>query len=154
MFDLPHVKDLSIAIGGIIALVTFMFGMVEYVKRGKQERAQHFLAMRRRFLETPEFRRLLHLLHTGDEAALASAPVQDKRNFLGFLEEVALLVNSGMIRRDVAHYMYGDYVLMAAENQSFWDGLDRESIYWTLFRQFVADMQAERNLQPKPRLAI
>jgi len=151
--DISFAKDISIIIAGIVAFVTFAFGLSEYLKRNKQDRAAHFIAMRRRFLETPEFRRLLEMLHMGDEE-IARAPVQDKRNFIGFFEEVALLVNSGLLRRDVAHYMYGHYVLLADESDGFWQNLDRGSIYWTVFRKFAADMRDERSTRHPLRLAI
>jgi len=153
MYDLAQVKDISIVVAGVVAFVTFAFGLGEYVKRGRQDRAAHFVDMRRRFLETPEFRQLLGLLHNQDPA-LRTSSIQDKRNFIGFFEEVALLVNSGLLRRDVAHYMYGHYVILANESEDFWVQLDRSSVYWTLFRKFAADMQSERRAAQRERLQI
>lgn len=153
MPDLTIIKDLSIVVAGIVALITFVFGLGEYVKRGRQERALHFVEMRRRFLGTPEFKQVLSALHAKDDSP-ARLPVQDKRNFIGFFEEVALLVNSGMLRADVAHYMYGHYVLLADGSSSFWENLDRDSVYWTLFRKFAADMRNEKKENPRDRLTV
>lgn len=138
--DLSIAKDIAIVLGTVVALVTFFSGTWEYVRQGHQHRAQHFVQMRRRFLETPQYREILDLL-AKDDPALASISVQEKRNFVGFLEEVALMVNSGLIRQDVAHYMFGYYVLLCQRSEPFWDGLDRTSQYWSLFRQFAADME-------------
>ncbi|MBV6458324.1 MAG: hypothetical protein HONBIEJF_01451 [Fimbriimonadaceae bacterium] len=142
--DLSVAKDIAIVLGTIVALVTFFSGTWEYVRQGHQHRAQHFVQMRRRFLETPQYREILDLLATNDPA-LATISVQEKRNFVGFLEEVALMVNSGLIRRDVAHYMFGYYVLLCQRSESFWQGLDRTSQYWSLFRQFASEMERMGN---------
>ncbi len=153
MPDLAQVKDISIVIAGVVAFVTFAFGLGEYIKRGRQERAVHFVEMRRRFLETTAFRDLLEMLHNQDPR-LRTSPIQDKRNFIGFFEEVALMVNSGLLRKDVAHYMYGHYVILANDSDDFWNQLDRPSVYWTLFRKFATDMQAEQTTPHRERLAI
>lgn len=140
--DLSVAKDIAIVLGTVVALVTFFSGTWEYVRQGHQHRAQHFVQMRRRFLETPQYREILDLLAT-DDPGLASISVQEKRNFVGFLEEVALMVNSGLIRREVAHYMFGYYVLLCQRSEPFWHGLDRSSQYWSLFRQFAAEMERQ-----------
>jgi hypothetical protein len=134
--DLATIKDLSIIVAGIVAFIGLVSGAVEYRRRGRQERAQHFLDLRRRFLEDESFRRILNLLATDDEG-LTKIPVQERRNLVGFLEEVALMVDSRLIRLDVAHYMYGYYVQLVAKSRHFWDGLDPESPYWAVFRQFA-----------------
>lgn len=122
-------------------MTTFFTGAVEYWKRGRQERAEHFVQMRRRFLESPEHREILDLLQAHDPS-IADYSVQAKRNFVGFLEEVALMVNSGLIRQDVAHYMFGYYLRLVDENEPFWIGMDRDSEYWTLFRRFASRMRS------------
>jgi hypothetical protein len=134
-------KDIAIIFGGVLALTTFLSGMLEYIRQGHQHRASHFLQMRRRFLEDPLFRDILNLL-ASDPASLNRTPIQDRRNFVGFLEEVAVMVNSGLIRKEVAHYMFGYYVLLTDRCESFWDGLDRESQYWSVYRRFAKDMGA------------
>lgn len=134
--DLTTVKDVSIVVAGIVAFIGLLSGAIEYMRRGRQERAQHFLDSRRRFLEDPSFRHILNLLATDDEA-LCNIPIQERRNLVGFLEEVALMVDSKLIRLEVAHYMYGYYVLLVADSKHFWDGLDPDSQYWAVFRRFA-----------------
>lgn len=134
--DLTTVKDVSIVVAGIVAFIGLLSGAIEYRRRGRQERAQHFLDSRRRFLEDPSFRHILNLLAT-DDAGLSAIPIQERRNLVGFLEEVALMVDSKLIRLEVAHYMYGYYVLLVANSKHFWVGLDPDSQYWAVFRQFA-----------------
>lgn len=132
-------KDVAIIFGGVLALTTFFSGMFEYIRQGHQHRAANFVQMRRRFLEDPLFRDILNLMAT-NTPALKKTPIQDRRNFVGFLEEVALMVNSRLIRKEVAHYMFGYYVLLTDRCEDFWDGLERESQYWSVFRQFSSQM--------------
>lgn len=141
MDALDYWKNWAIIAAGVIAFVTFMVGLLEYFRQGRQHRAENFVQMRRRFLETPEYRRILDMLAV-DDPRLGEESVQEKRNFIGFLEEVALMVHSRLIRREVAHYMFGYYVLLAARSEHFWRGLDKESQYWTVFRNFAADMKS------------
>jgi hypothetical protein len=138
--DLSTTKDLSIVVAGVVAFVGLLTGTIEYFRRGRQERALHFLELRRRFLEDESFRRILNLLATNDDA-LAQTPVQDRRNLVGFLEEIALMVDSRLIRLEVAHYMYGYYVRLVAQSDLFWHGLDPQSPYWSVFRAFAKRLE-------------
>lgn len=140
MDPLDYWKNWAIIAAGVIAFITFFTGLLEYVRQGRQHRAQNFVQMRRRFLETPQYRQILDKLAV-DDPSLADESIQEKRNFIGFLEEVALMVNSKLIRREVAHYMFGYYVLLAARSDHFWSGLDKESQYWTVFRDFAQEMK-------------
>jgi len=152
-WSLDITKDVAIVVGSLIALVTFFFGALEYSRQGHQARAAHFVQMRRRFLETPAYREILDLLATNDKR-LTSVSIQEKRNFVGFLEEVALMVNSGLIRKEVAHYMFGYYVLLCDGSTDFWNGLDRESPYWSLFRRFAAEMKDVRTQNTSMRSGL
>ena len=78
-----------------------------------------------------------------DEAKLKDLPWKDKRDFLGFFEEVALMVNSRLIRLPVAHYMFGYYALLCWRSEKFWGDLERGSIYWALFRDFAERLAEE-----------
>lgn len=143
---LDTVKDLAIVLGGVVALTTFLSGVIEFVRQNHTKRAEQFVLMRRRFLEDPLFRDILNCL-AEDDPTLATFPIQDRRNFIGFLEEVALMVNSRIIRPEIAHYMFGYYVLLVDESQNLWADLDRRSVYWTVFHNFAALM---RKMGPAP----
>jgi hypothetical protein len=138
--SLGDVKDISIIVAGVVALIGLFSGMAEYVRRGRQERTQHFLDLRRRFLENDRFRTMLDLLAV-DSPDLARVPRQDRRNLVGFLEEVALLVDAKMLDADVAHYMFGYYVRLAAKSKHLWTDMDPDSTYWRVFREFAASME-------------
>lgn len=145
--DLSTIKDVSITVASIVTLITFMTGVVQYVRQGRQMRATQFVEMRRRFLEDLTFREILNLLPT-DDPQLAQIPVQLRRNLVGFFEEVALMVNSKAIGEQVAHYMFGYYVNMVDGSTHFWEGLDKKSEYWALFRAFASRMRDARGTSP------
>lgn len=138
--QLSVTKDVAIIVGSGVALIGFFFGYLEYQRQIRQSRMTAFLDMRRRFLETPRFRDLLELLAT-DDPRLAQVSIQDRRNFLGFLEEIALMVESGMIRRNVAGYMFGYYALLCRRSEHFWPGLNPDSLYWQVFHRFADEME-------------
>lgn len=148
MDQLTTVKDFAIILAGVIALTTFLSGVLEYSRQGKSRRAEHFVDMRRRFLENDSFRQTLNLLPS-DDPRLREISIQDRRNFIGFLEEVALMVNSRIIRREVAHYMFGYYVGLAERSEHLWEGLDKKSMYWTVFREFAMSLQDVKGAPPE-----
>jgi hypothetical protein len=148
-FGLETTKDISIVIAGLIALVTFVTGTVEYRRRGRHERAETFVQMRRRFQESPVFKSLLDLLSRNDPA-VRDVSVQDRRNLVGFLEEIGLMVNSGLLRIEVARLMFGVYVDLVNNCEGFWDGLDRESEDWTMFRRFTDRLRKVGKNPPAP----
>lgn len=149
MLDLATTKDIALVVGGVAALTTFLSGLAEYARQANLRRGEAFIAMRRRFLEDPLFRDILNMLDH-DDPRLSDLPVQDRRNFVGFLEEVALMSRSRMIRPEVAHYMFGRYVVLADRSENLWRGLDKGDRYWSLFRRFAADNRArEREFEPK-----
>lgn len=145
MESLSVVKDVSIIVAGVVTLITFMAGVIQYARQGRHQRAAHFVEMRRRFLEDPNFRDILNFL-AADDPRLRETPVQDRRNFVGFMEEVALMVNSKILDARVAHYMFGYYALLADRSEHLWDGLDKGSEYWSVFRRFASQMRAEKGM--------
>ena len=71
---------------------------------------------------------------------LEKVPYVEKRDFLGFFQELAIQMNSGLIPKEVVHYMFGYYAIRCWDCESFWKGVSRETLHWKLFRDFVEDM--------------
>ncbi len=145
--DLGTVKDLSIVAAGVVGLIGFFGGIAEYLRRTREQRADHFISIRRRFLETPAYREILDQITEGDPS-LASRSIQERRNFIGFLEEIGLMVDSNLIRPEVAYYMFGRYVLLADGSAHLWTGLDRDDEYWAVFRKLAAQVRAHKPSLP------
>ena len=149
--QVSFIKDVSIIVAGIVALSGLLSGAVEFIRQGRQHRAENLIQMRRRFLETLEYRQILDMLQSGDPE-IATSSIQERRNFVGFLEEVALMVNSKLIRLEVAQYMFGYYVLLVSRSEPFWHNLERGDIYWTLFNRFAEEMARMEKLPSSPKM--
>jgi hypothetical protein len=139
-------------IGALVALVTLIQALIEYRQQGRQKRAEHFFELRRRLKENDEFARVAELIdETYAEEELASRarqelkelPFKVKRDYLGLFEEIAIAMNSGLIKPEVAHYMFGYYALLCWESEEFWIDVNRLSDYWSLFADFCEQMQSQ-----------
>ncbi|MEX2106394.1 MAG: hypothetical protein WD810_05800 [Solirubrobacterales bacterium] len=141
-------------VGALVALVTLIKALIEYTHQGRQKRAEHFFELRRRLKENEEFARVAELIdqtYAEEDAArpareeLKDLPFQVKRDYLGLFEEIAIAMNSGLIKPQVAHYMFGYYALLCWESEEFWTDVNRLSHYWSLFADFCEQMRAERD---------
>jgi len=72
-------------------------------------------------------------------------PLIDRYYFLGYYEEIAIAMNSKLIKNDVAHYMVGYFAIRCWESENFWKGINRKSYYWSVFKKFVDTMQKLEN---------
>ena len=145
--------DATAIVAALVALISLTTAIIEYRRRGVLQRAQQFVIMRRLLKENPTFKRICELLET-DDSRLKEMPFADKRDFLGLFEEIALMMQSKLIRREVAHYMFGYYAILCWESENFWFNpaggpyLTRDSPYWKVFREFVTQMrQVEKSSQ-------
>jgi hypothetical protein len=134
------ITELSAIFGLATAIGTATIWLYQYRLQGKHKRAEFFIEMRRRLKENETFKEICFLLETDDQK-LKDVPFKEKRDFVGFFEEVALLLNSGLIPKKVAHNFFGYYALSCDRSENFWDGISRESIYWDMFNRFAAEME-------------
>jgi hypothetical protein len=142
-------KDIATILGVVIGLFVFIKGILEYKQQGSQKRAEQFLQMRKRLKENDTFKHIAELLEK-DDTELTNVPFKDKRDFLGLFEEVAIMMNSKLIKKEVAHYMFGYYAIKCWDSKNFWNTANRDSIYWKLFKNFVIEMKdVEINFQFK-----
>jgi len=144
IMSITDLKDFSIIVGGLVTIFAFVNGLLEYRRQGAQKRVEHFTMLRRRLKENPAFKEICALMFANDPR-LAEINAQDKRDFIGLLEEVALQVNSGLIRPELAHYMFGYYTVACLESSHFWANLILEGTYWNLFNDFAREMKARES---------
>lgn len=138
--DFALIETTMIAIIGVVlAIATTIVGLEQYRLQGNQKKAEFFVEMRRKLKENRMFKNICDLIEKNDPK-LQNIPFKEKRDFLGFFEEVALMMNSGLIQKKVAHYMFGYYAIRCWENENFWVDIKRDSMYWSLFRNFVHEM--------------
>ena len=136
-------QSLAIIIGTLIALITIIQAMREYRRQGRFRRVEFFLDARSRLRSDSDFREIINLLET-DDPRLTEISFKKKLHFVGFFEEIALLVNSKVLREQVASYMFGYYALICWNSRNFWicpeKELNKEDPYWAIFRSFVAQV--------------
>lgn len=142
MLSLADAKDIGTLLGAVVAGATLIKGTWEFSRQAAQKRSDHFTAMRNRLKDNPIFADICARLEERPES-LGEVPYPDRRNFLGFYEELALAMNSGAIRPAVVHYMFAYYAIRCWKNDSFWSDINRDSPYWLLFRDFAKAMIAE-----------
>jgi hypothetical protein len=125
----------------LVGMVTLIKTLFEYTNQNSMKRFEKFQEMRKRFKEDTRFQEICFLLED-DSKQLQEVHFKDKRDFLGFFEEIALMHNSSLLKTQVAHYMFGYYAIRCYESENFWRGVNRNSYYWAIFCKFARDMKA------------
>ena len=146
------------ALGVIAALVFGLFGLYkiffelrrlneqrEKDRHDKEtsatlKRTEFFLNQHRRLFDDPTLNSVLELLDD-DNVVLAKREMWDaKRKFLTFIEEIALLVRTDQIKKDVALYMFG-YYARCALGHNFMTGINATPEHWRLFYWFAREAE-------------
>jgi len=136
--SLSDCKDIATIVGVFIAVATLIRGLFEYSYQGKQKRAEHFFSLRKKLKENLIFKKICLLLDL-DSIDLQNIPFADKRDFLGLFEEIAIMKKSGLVKSEIAFYMFGYYAIRCWESKYFWDSVNQDSIYWYVFKDFVQE---------------
>jgi hypothetical protein len=135
-FSLNLPSDLAIFFGFIATAVSFLKGVYEYIRQGNEKRALNFFKLEHEFFSN-QSNILICKLIEDDSSDLLNVSYEDKIKFLGFIEQIALLVNSKLLSLEVASYVYGYYVLKCNDSVNFWsDDMDKSSEFWNLFFSF------------------
>ena len=128
-------------IGALFAVFTFFKGIFEYLKQSSLKRAEYFFTIRKKFKENKVFMKICDLLEIDDEE-IKNVDDADKKSFLGFYEEIAMMMNSNIIREEIVLYMFGYYAIKCWECNYFWNkNISRDDPYWCLFKEFALTLQ-------------
>lgn len=143
------------SIGGFLALFTFIKAILEYKLQGRQKRIDLFDKYKSRLQNDPVINNINSLLEN-DDITLMLTPKIDKYKFLGCYEEIAIAINSGLIKTQVAHYIFGYFALRCWESKNFWTGINKNSYYWSVFKEFVEKMDKleQKNISPNKIVII
>ncbi len=111
----------------------------------KLKRTEFFLDQHRRLFDNEDLFKILCLIDD-DSSELAKPEMWDQnRKFLAFLEEIALLVRSNQIDKDVAYYMFGYYAICAKTGldvgNNLAEGIITTPEHWGLLFDFASDAQ-------------
>jgi|GEM_PF-3299063 len=105
------------------------------------KRTEFFLAQHRRLFDDSELYSILCLIDSDHSDLALDENWDKKRKLLTFFEEIALLVNSGQINKDVAIYMFGYYVRCAIYGVNFCVGIDPSREHWRLLYEFLNEVE-------------
>jgi len=137
---MDELKDFGVLIGVLAGLWGLYKGVIEFNLQGKQKRAEIFLKKQAEYFGNRTFNEVRNLVER-DDPSLASHSFEDKRAYLTFFEEVAVLKNSGLINPLLAYYMFGYYATKCLESENFWKDINRNDVFWNVFNQFAKEMQ-------------
>lgn len=124
----------------VVAIVTILKGYAEYKLSAIQKRVELFEKYLQKLKENETLRHIIELLEKESEN-IKNVPRTDRYFYLGYFEEIALLVNSRVLKPEIAHYMFAYYARICWENDNFWHEINRNSTYWRVFREFVMQMK-------------
>ena len=142
---LDLIKTVAISGTSIIAIFTLIKGYSEYRLNVKQKRSELYETYRKKLKENEIISKVVEALENDNKKDIAKIPRFDRYMFLGFYEDIALLMNTKLIKPEIAHYMFGYYAMRCWENDMFWKDINRESHYWRVFREFVEKMKDLEN---------
>lgn len=140
--NLEDARNIAVIAAALVGAATLLKGVFEYMRQNAQKRAELYMQLGKQFIENTNFKRLFDLLDRRADDELRQLEYAHKLEFLRFFEDIAVLMNSRLIRPHVAHYMFAYYAIGCWESDGFWSDINRDSKYWALFRQFVAKMQS------------
>ncbi|MGH7442363.1 MAG: hypothetical protein ACREKE_06800, partial [bacterium] len=119
-------------VGVAVTAIGLVMGYFEYLRQGRQRRAEKYFELVRDFAK---FDDILDLLRDDSPSLKKLKPWQRER-FLGFYEDLALLIHSGLIQEHLAFYTFGYWLDKAWESKHFWlDPGNKDDGYWFLLRQ-------------------
>jgi hypothetical protein len=142
--DITFFKDIATIIGGLILLLTFLKTTVEYIRQGTHKRVELFLQLDDRFQHNKNFQLIRNYIQTKNPK-ISQVNKKMRSDYAGYFEQIALLTNSGVLKKEVACYMFSDDAIQCWECEEFWKDFDKSDSYWGLLRKFVEDMKAIRN---------
>ena len=134
------IKTASIAFASLATGVSFIISALNYGLLVKQKRLELYVAYRQKLRESADFRIIMSLLEE-DDVKLRDEPSINRYQFLGFYEDISIMMKSGLINPHIVHYMFSYYALRCWESTNFWDKINKESMYWVEFRNFVNEMK-------------
>jgi hypothetical protein len=149
-FGRDHAKIIVDFLTLVLAVSAFLRAMYVYRQQKRRDhelaeasdrlkRFEKFQEMQRRFREDESIARVLRFLYPsqypGQKVDVSEA---DKFAFMGFYEEIAIMINSGLISADLAYWTIG----LDASNFYNTEQSYRNDRTWTLFNSFAQKVGA------------
>jgi hypothetical protein len=128
--------------GGAWAVLTFLWN---FIGENRRKRSELFLKMRDYFRTSESLGPLGNLIEVTDQTEIDKIDVDSRSELPAFFEDLAIIVNSGTVGADVAHYFFGYYVIKCWDNDAYWKDMreSKDDPYWRLLKLFVAEMRKQ-----------
>jgi hypothetical protein len=127
----------------IVAVGTLVKAVVEFRLQNRLKRFEKYQQMNRFYTDDPTLTALRDALRTGGEV-LATYDVIEKYKFMAFYEDIAMMCQSGLMRMEVAAYLFGYDARQASNLPEFVANLGdiRSDQNWALFWSFCGRLDA------------
>ena len=136
----------------IVAIIAFLFSIIEYRSHKKRERINILTQFSVRYTSDPNICSVVkYLEQLEDETNNPNIPdIHQIEMYMRFFEEMSCLIKAKSLKENIVYYMFGHYVLIFADNiDKLPKELEYDKGYWILFRNFVKKMRkAKKNLYP------
>ena len=121
----------------IVAIGTLVKALAEFRLQNSLKRFEKYQAMNETYSTSITLTSMRDALRAGGEP-LEKYDVIEKYKFMAFYEDIAMMCQSGLMRMEVAAYLFGYDARLAASNSTFAANLGnaREDPNWTLFWSF------------------
>ena len=152
---LQSIESIAIIIGVIIGIPSAVLTVIAY--RWENERRQderlhqktdRLFKLRERLWELMSTKvgesgkSLRDLLpHWEDDTECVRIPSAERIRLVGFFKEIGILVRGRAVDKVEAFYLFAYFAMRCEENKHFWDGLDKDTIFWRPFFEFVEEMR-------------
>lgn len=133
-------KTASLVFALVATGVSFIIAVLNYRQLVKQKKFELYESYRKKLRESEDFREILSLIEK-DDIKLRKQSFLKRYQFLGFYEDISIMIKSGLMNPYIAHYMFSYYALSCWKSKNFWCEINRESLYWEEFRKFVFEMK-------------
>jgi hypothetical protein len=143
-YDLEIIKTIAISGTAIVAIFTLIKGYIDYKNINKLKRIEIYESYSKKIREDKILMEIINCLEENDEQ-LKNIPRINRYFFLRFYEDIALALNSKLMRPKIVHYMFAYYALQCYNSENFWDDIEKGSSYWRVFNEFIEKMRKLEN---------
>ncbi len=138
------IKAIALVLASIVGLITLIIGYIEYKRASKLKRIEIYNHYREKMNSDENVKTILKMLEDNNDE-IENLPRINRFKFIGYFEDIALLMNSNYIKPEIVHYMFAYYAKMCWNNEKFWHDINRDSHYWRVFKEFVKKMEMLEN---------
>jgi hypothetical protein len=145
---MDEIENIAKIVLAIVALLTLIKAVFEYVLQGRLKRAQLLYDLREKLKGNNEFNTITDLLDAKEESEkrkLRDVTYTDRRNFASLLEHIGIMVNSKLINKDVAYTFYNYTLTQCWESHHFWHDLKKDTGSWDTLKKFHEDMKSHQS---------